>query len=249
MGGGSSVSLDSLCKKFKIDYSLREKHTALLDCKLLAKVYVELIDKRELLLDLNQVSKNNGINNRNITSPGIIIPISIEQKEEYIKFLKKNVTNAFALEKEKIEIGHLLTTQQDIFKEVAQRKGIHLIIEDHTENLSFNADKEALNRILENLLSNAIKFSDAYSYVKLKVSTTPTHVKFEVKDQGPGISKNDLPKLFGKFQRLSARPTGGESSSGLGLSIVKELVDLMKGKISVETAENEGTSFIVEIAK
>jgi PAS domain S-box-containing protein len=154
-----------------------------------------------------------------------------------------------ALEKEEIEIKHLLTTQQDIFKEVAQRKGINLIIEDHTENLSFNADKEALNRILENLLSNAIKFSDAYSYVKLKVSTTPTHVKFEVKDQGPGISKNDLPKLFGKFQRLSARPTGGESSSGLGLSIVKELVDLMKGKISVETAENEGTSFIVEIAK
>jgi PAS domain S-box-containing protein len=154
-----------------------------------------------------------------------------------------------ALEKEKIEIGHLLTTQQDIFKEVAQRKGIHLIIEDHTENISFSADKEAMNRILENLLSNAIKFSDASSYVKLIVSTTPTHIKFVVKDQGPGISKDDLPKLFGKFQRLSARPTGGESSSGLGLSIVKELVDLMKGKISVETAENEGTSFIVEIAR
>ncbi|MCZ8215965.1 MAG: HAMP domain-containing sensor histidine kinase, partial [Cyclobacteriaceae bacterium] len=154
-----------------------------------------------------------------------------------------------ALEKEEIEIKHLLTTQQDIFKEVAHRKGINLIIEDHTENLSFNADNEALNRILENLLSNAIKFSDASSYVRLKVSTTPTHVKFEVRDQGPGISKDDLPKLFGKFQRLSARPTGGESSSGLGLSIVKELVDLMKGKISVETAENEGTSFIVEIAK
>jgi len=101
LGGGSSVSLDSLCKKFKIDYSLREKHTALLDCELLAKVYVELIDKRELLLDLNETSKNNTINNQNVTSPGIVIPISKEQKEEYIKFLKKNVTNAFALEKEK----------------------------------------------------------------------------------------------------------------------------------------------------
>ena len=101
LGGGSSVSLDALCKKFKIDYSLREKHTALLDCELLAKVYVELIDKRELLLDLNETSKNNMINNQNVTSPGIVIPISKEQKEEYIKFLKKNVTNAFALEKEK----------------------------------------------------------------------------------------------------------------------------------------------------
>jgi DNA polymerase-3 subunit epsilon len=101
LGGGSSVSLDALCKKFKIDYSLREKHTALLDCKLLAQVYIELIDKRELLLDLNDSSRNNIINKQNMTPPGIIIPISKEQKEEYIKFLKKNVTNAFALEKEK----------------------------------------------------------------------------------------------------------------------------------------------------
>jgi DNA polymerase-3 subunit epsilon len=101
LGGGSSVSLDALCKKFKIDYSLREKHTALLDCKLLAQVYIELIDKKELLLDLNESSKNNIINKQNMTPPGIIIPVSKEQKEEYIKFLKKNVTNAFALEKEK----------------------------------------------------------------------------------------------------------------------------------------------------
>lgn len=101
LGGGSSVSLDALCKKFKIDYSLREKHTALLDCKLLAQVYIELIDKRELLLDLNDSSRNNITNKQNMTPPGIIIPVSKEQKEEYIKFLKKNVTNAFALEKEK----------------------------------------------------------------------------------------------------------------------------------------------------
>ncbi len=101
LGGGSSVSLDALCKKFKIDYSLREKHTALLDCKLLAQVYIELIDKREVLLDLNDSSRNNIINKQNMTPPGIIIPVSKEQKEEYIKFLKKNVTNAFALEKEK----------------------------------------------------------------------------------------------------------------------------------------------------
>lgn len=98
LGGGSSVSLDALCKKFKIDYSLREKHTALLDCKLLAQVYIELIDKRELLLDLNDSSRNNIINKQNMTPPGIIIPVSKEQKEEYIKFLKKNVTNAFALD-------------------------------------------------------------------------------------------------------------------------------------------------------
>lgn len=154
-----------------------------------------------------------------------------------------------ALQKENIEISHLLNTQQDIFKDLAKQKGIKLVIEDQTKNISLLSDKDAMNRILENLLSNAIKFSPTSSQVKLQVSSTLTHVKFEIKDQGPGISKNDLPKLFGKFQRLSARPTGGESSSGLGLSIVKELVDMMKGKISVETEENGGTTFIVEIAR
>lgn len=154
-----------------------------------------------------------------------------------------------ALEKEKIEIGQLTAAQQEIFKDVATQKNIKLIVEDRTENLSFYSDKDAINRVLENLISNAIKFSPSYKHVRLLVSATPTHIKFEVKDQGPGISKEDLPKLFGKFQKLSARPTGGESSSGLGLSIVKELVDLMRGKISIETAPDEGTSFIVEIAR
>lgn len=98
-GGGTSVSLDSLCKKFKIDFSLREKHSALLDCKLLAQVYLELIGKKELLLDLNESSQNDIINKQIIISSGIIMPISKEQKEEYVKFLKKNVTNSFALEK------------------------------------------------------------------------------------------------------------------------------------------------------
>lgn len=153
------------------------------------------------------------------------------------------------LQKEEIEIKNIINTQKNIFSDLALQKGIKLNFEDHTQNTSLMADKDALNRILENLLSNALKFSVSSTEVKLKVSATPTHITFEIKDQGPGISKSDLPKLFGKFQRLSARPTGGESSSGLGLSIVKELVELMKGKISVDTKEQEGSTFLVEIPR
>lgn len=154
-----------------------------------------------------------------------------------------------ALQKEVIEITDLLNTQKNIFNDLALQKGITLNFEENTQNTSLLADKDALNRVLENLISNAIKFSVSSTEVKLQVSATPTHVNFKITDQGPGISKNDLPKLFGKFQRLSARPTGGESSSGLGLSIVKELVELMKGKISVETKEHEGSTFTVEIPR
>jgi signal transduction histidine kinase len=68
-----------------------------------------------------------------------------------------------------------------------------------------------------------------------------------VQDQGPGLSENDKKKLFGKFTRLSARPTGGEHSTGLGLSIVKKMVEAMNGKVWCESELGQGATFIVEL--
>ncbi len=97
---GVGNSLDALCKRYKINVEAREKHSALVDCHLLSKVYIELIDKKELTLDLELSNKGNNeqmrLNNEN--RKGIIVPISPEKVEEYKKFLKKNVTNAFALD-------------------------------------------------------------------------------------------------------------------------------------------------------
>ena len=97
---GVGNSLDALCKRYKINVEAREKHSALVDCHLLSKVYIELIDKKELTLDLELSRKGNNhqmrLNNEN--RQGIIVPISPEKIEEYKKFLKKNVLNAFALD-------------------------------------------------------------------------------------------------------------------------------------------------------
>jgi DNA polymerase-3 subunit epsilon len=97
---GVGNSLDALCKRYKINVEAREKHSALVDCHLLSKVYIELIDKKELTLDLELSNKGNNdqmrLNNEN--RKGIIVPISPEKVEEYKKFLKKNVPNAFALD-------------------------------------------------------------------------------------------------------------------------------------------------------
>jgi DNA polymerase-3 subunit epsilon len=97
---GVGNSLDALCKRYKINVEAREKHSALVDCHLLSKVYIELIDKKELTLDLELSNKGNNdqmrLNNEN--RQGIIVPISPEKMEEYKKFLKKNVSNAFALD-------------------------------------------------------------------------------------------------------------------------------------------------------
>ena len=97
---GAGNSLDALCKRYKINVEAREKHSALVDCHLLSKVYIELIDKKELTLDLELSNKDNNdqmrLNNEN--RQGIIVTISPEKVEEYKKFLKKNVSNAFALD-------------------------------------------------------------------------------------------------------------------------------------------------------
>ena len=97
---GVGNSLDALCKRYKINVEAREKHSALVDCHLLSKVYIELIDKKELTLDLELSNKGNNdqirLNNEN--RQGIVVPISLEKIEEYKKFLKKNVPNAFALD-------------------------------------------------------------------------------------------------------------------------------------------------------
>ena len=97
---GVGNSLDALCKRYRINVEAREKHSALVDCHLLSKVYIELIDKKELTLDLELSNKGNNdqirLNNEN--RQGIVVPISLEKIEEYKKFLKKNVPNAFALD-------------------------------------------------------------------------------------------------------------------------------------------------------
>jgi len=96
---GTGNSLDALCKRFKINIESREKHSALLDCQLLSKVYIELIEKKELTLDLKSSNEILNLEQKLVKSgDGIIIKVSKEQMEEYIKFLKKNVSNSFALD-------------------------------------------------------------------------------------------------------------------------------------------------------
>ena len=100
-------------------------------------------------------------------------------------------------------------------------------------------------QVYENLLSNAIKFSESDKNIYLKVVSTEDLVTISIKDEGPGMSKDDLKKIFSKFQKLSAKPTNNEESTGLGLSIVKKFIDAMSGEIRCESTLGEGASFII----
>ena len=110
-------------------------------------------------------------------------------------------------------------------------------------------DRSLLVQIIDNLLSNAIKFSDQNTKVHVALKQEVQTIRFEIDDEGPGILEEDQPRLFQKFQKLHARPTGGESSTGLGLSIVKKYVEAMHGKVWCESESGKGAKFIVEFKK
>lgn len=108
-------------------------------------------------------------------------------------------------------------------------------------------DRHIVKRLITNLVSNAIKFSPKGRPVHINASRSNGHVVFEVIDQGPGFSAADIEKMYAKFQRLSARPTGGENSNGLGLAIVDLLVKQLNASIDLKTELGKGSAFTVTV--
>ncbi len=235
---------------------------------------LKLIQANDALIQLN-VEKDHflGVAAHDLKSPlnSILALLSLlkaentlnQPQQEYVGMIERschNMQNLInnLLDINKIEQGRnivlhetcsvdtIASKQQSLFQERAAHKGIHFKILNKSSGLLFVSDDEAVNRILENLISNAIKFSSEQAEVELLITATDNKVIFTVSDTGPGIKPEELPKLFGKFQKLSTRPTGGESSSGLGLSIVKELVELLKGNITVHSQVGKGSTFQVE---
>ncbi len=131
------------------------------------------------------------------------------------------------------------------FTEEAGRKKINLILQNTSNPLYIRTDKVLLYEIFQNLISNSIKFSEDFKSIKLRVIDDDKYIRIEVIDQGPGFSEADKKKMFNKFARLSAKPTGNEHSTGLGLSIVKKLCELIEASLILESKENEGAKFTV----
>jgi signal transduction histidine kinase len=107
-------------------------------------------------------------------------------------------------------------------------------------------DKDILDRVLSNLISNAIKYSPQNTQIKVYSELFADRLELVVKDEGLGMTQEDLSHLFEEFRKLSARPTAGEASSGLGLSVAMKLVKQIGGEIFAESAgKNQGTTFRV----
>jgi len=149
---------------------------------------------------------------------------------------------------EELDVIKILNNKVKTYETYLKRKNQKIILNQENESVIISSDLQYLNRIFDNLISNALKFSPENSTIEIDCSKNQEYVVVKFTDQGPGISLDDQDKLFQKFQVLSAKPTGGESSTGLGLSITKYLVEILKGKIYYENKESStGATFIVDL--
>jgi len=129
----------------------------------------------------------------------------------------------------------------------AEEKSMALEVETSGGNPG-RIDDRALGQVLDNLISNAIKYSEPGTRIQIVSRSLPKSARVEVRDEGPGFSEEDRAKLYDRFAKLSARPTGGESSTGLGLSIVKRMTEAMEGRIECLPNEPRGTCFRLEFS-
>lgn len=147
---------------------------------------------------------------------------------------------------QKVDLHTLVDDKIESYREAAQAKNI-TVLKLNPDILSVPTDSDFIKRILDNLLSNSIKFSHPNSKVIINYGEGVREFFFSVKDSGPGFSEKDKDQLYQKFRRLSAQPTASESSNGLGLALIKSLVDRLGGKIDLISEERKGSEFTITI--
>lgn len=129
------------------------------------------------------------------------------------------------------------------FKKLAEDKNIELKVSNLAGNAQLWIDKDKFEKIIYNLLSNAFKFSQSDNTIEVIISEYSNHVIISIKDQGVGISKDKLKLLFERFESFASNNSAFQASTGIGLSLTKELVELHHAKIDVESESGKGSAF------
>ncbi|WP_109830140.1 ATP-binding protein [Reichenbachiella versicolor] len=181
----------------------------------------------------------------------------IQQTGQRLSHMIRRILDVSAIEAQNLQLNmeehdlsEILQGVAFSFQSTLEKKGIKLSVSNtNVANAVAKVDKDYLIQVLENLVSNAIKFSKPNTEVKLLLSVEADTLTIRIQDEGPGISEEDKKKLFGIYQKLEAKPTDGESSTGLGLSIAKKYVEAMDGEISVQSELGEGTTFLISFPR
>src|SRR6266702_4165710 len=151
------------------------------------------------------------------------------------------------IRREPVDIAALVTEVADANLPLAINKQQMLSV-SASLNFVTMCDADRIREAIDNLVSNAIKYSPIGGKIVVKVNHEDNETVIRITDEGAGLSPEDLGRLFGRFQRLSAKPTAGESSTGLGLSIVKRIIDMHGGEVTAESAgPGQGSIFTITL--
>jgi signal transduction histidine kinase len=149
------------------------------------------------------------------------------------------------IRREPVDIAALVSEVAEANKPSAMNKQQVIAVSAPPDRFTM-CDSDRMREAIDNLISNAIKYSPIGGKIALLVTHDDAHTVIRVTDEGAGLSPEDLGRLFGRFQRLSAKPTAGESSTGLGLSIVKRIIDMHGGKVIADSAgPGHGSTFAI----
>ena len=169
-----------------------------------------------------------------------------------LAFLKEFLANStsdhgFTPHPSSVDLVAVASAAIQQYDEAARQKKISIQTDFPAEAVMARADVSALDQVLDNLISNALKFSPAGKEIFVSVRAGSQRAECIIRDQGPGFTAEDKARMFRRYGRLSARPTGGEPSTGLGLSIVRKLVLAMGGELSCVSNPGEGAAFTIHL--
>lgn len=188
--------------------------------------------------------------------------LSEDERKQYVKYIQESSRSMLALvnslldwtrlqtgrikfEPQKLDISKIISDSINALSGMAIQKGIE-VSSSITNPIYLFVDKSLINQVFNNLISNSIKFTNKGGSVIIlsEAITNSRFVKFVVKDSGIGIKEEDLSKLFSVDSKFTSEGTAGEKGSGLGLSLVKEIVEKHGGSISVNSEYGVGTEFM-----
>ena len=178
----------------------------------------------------------------------------LRSSAQSLAFVKEYLANAatdhgFTLKPSAVNLTEIVIKAMDQYQEAARQKKIKIQSVFPGENVIVQADVSALNQILDNLISNALKFSPPGRQIFVTVRLADKFAECVIRDEGPGFTAGDKALMFRRYGRLSARPTGGEPSTGLGLSIVHKLVRAMDGELMCESDPGQGATFTFRLPR
>lgn len=194
------------------------------------------------------------IRQHNITSE---IPTYLGMMEKMIKSEKEIISQTLEMHEintkqlhdqlEKVELISFIQDQLSTF--TYNSKNIELKFSSEVRDLAIDSIPNFLKKVIDNLISNAIKYSHENTLVNVSLRDSQKYVQLTIQDQGQGFHAEEIGQVFQKFGKFSAKPTGGESATGIGLYIIKNIMDRLGGTIQLKSEWGKGSTFTVLIPK